>query len=611
VVQARPCYSGHRVLGTRMKTRKFCIALPMLAGLLLVAPAFGQSSRYAVVIGNGNYTELGKLKNPVNDARDFGEALKSLGFEVEFLADADLPSMEDAVVRLGNRLAGSKDSIGFFFYAGHGVQSNGINYLVPADAHIASASFLKTKALSAQEMLDVLQEAHNALNVVVLDACRDNPFSWGRSGTRGLSVVAAQPPGSIVAYATSAGSVAQDGAGRNGVFTSELLKNIREPGVDIMEVFKRTGAGVQAATAGAQVPAIYNQYFGSAFLAGFGSSPVAAETEKKLSFKLEKSHGSVTVEAKTGGTLYFNGTAVGQLKPGFRARVDDVDAGQVSVEMRYEDGRAESKTAEVPRDGVTTVSFTYVERSRVLDGMALVKGGTYLMGNGTSEGSDSERPVHAVGLSSFYLGACEVTQREWNDVMGTNPAVVKGDDLPVTWVNWYDVVEYCNRLSARNGFEPCYWISGSYVACDFSKNGFRLPTEAEWEFAAKGGPALSAAKYSGGDLLDAVGWYGGSSPRPVGQKKANELGLFDMSGNVGEWCWDRFGTYSRSSDVNPVGAPFGQERIVRGGSWKEAAGALRTTARMKYAPDSRVESVGFRLALSARGSSNTMVGVPP
>jgi uncharacterized caspase-like protein len=186
------------------------LVLPFLAALIS-ASAFGQSGRYAVVIGNGSYTELGKLKNPMNDADDVGEALKGLGFQVDGISNADLPAMEDAVLRLGRLLSASKDSIGFFFYAGHGVQANGVNYLIPADAHIASESFLRTKALSIQEVLDILQEAHNTLNEVVLDACRDNPFSWARSGTRGLSVVASQPPGSIIAYATSAGSVARDG----------------------------------------------------------------------------------------------------------------------------------------------------------------------------------------------------------------------------------------------------------------------------------------------------------------------------------------------------------------------------------------------------------------
>lgn len=146
--------------------------------------------------------------------------LRELGFDAELLIDADLVSMEDGVNRLGAKLAASPGSMGFFFYAGHGVQSNGINYLIPDDAHITGEAYLRTKALAVQSILDTFQDARNGLNVIVLDACRDNPFGWTRTGTRGLSVVGRQPTGSIIVYATGAGSVAQDGSGRNGVCCS-------------------------------------------------------------------------------------------------------------------------------------------------------------------------------------------------------------------------------------------------------------------------------------------------------------------------------------------------------------------------------------------------------
>jgi hypothetical protein len=251
---------------------RFPKILPVFAILtiftLLPNAGFAQAvpSRFALVIGNGDYSELAKLANPANDAADMAAALKSLGFETQLLIDADLGAMEDAVVSLGNRLAASSGSTGFFYYAGHGVQSGGINYLIPADARIPGESFLKTKALAAQAVLDTLQGTKNGLNVIVLDACRDNPFGWSRSGARGLSVVSTQPTGSILVYATSAGSVAQDGTGRNGVFTRELLKNLQTPDLEIKEVFNRTGAQVQAATGGKQVPAIYNQFFNSVYL---------------------------------------------------------------------------------------------------------------------------------------------------------------------------------------------------------------------------------------------------------------------------------------------------------------------------------------------------------
>ena len=229
-------------------------------------PPAAAGAPFALVIGNGNYGELSKLANPANDAADMAAALKELGFSVDLLVDADMGAMEEAVVRLGDELAASPNSTGFFYYAGHGLQSGGTNYLIPADAHIPSEAFLKNRALAAQEVLDTLQAAKNVLNVVVLDACRDNPFGWSRSGNRGLQIVGNQPSGSIIVYATSAGSVAQDGTGRNGVFTQELLKNLKTPGLEVKEVFNRTGAGVKAATGGKQVPAVYSQFFDMAYL---------------------------------------------------------------------------------------------------------------------------------------------------------------------------------------------------------------------------------------------------------------------------------------------------------------------------------------------------------
>jgi hypothetical protein len=261
----------------------FFLSFLVFAASLLVTPAFGQEkeARFALIIGNSTYTGLAKLANPGNDAADMAESLKSLGFTVTLLRDADMRSMEQGIVRFGNALSTSPSAIGFFFYAGHGVQSNGINYLIPTNAEIPSEAFLNTKAVAVQSLLDTLQQAGNRLNVIVLDACRDNPFSWSRSSSRGLTVVSSQPSGSIIAFATSAGSVAADGTGRNGMFTGELLKNLKKPDVNIFDVFLQTGADVKAATKGSQVPAIYNQFFEKFYLARAlapAPAPAAAET---------------------------------------------------------------------------------------------------------------------------------------------------------------------------------------------------------------------------------------------------------------------------------------------------------------------------------------------
>jgi hypothetical protein len=226
--------------------------------------AWGQQ-KYALVIGNGNSTALGKLRNPVNDAEGMAAALTDLGFSVDKVLDGDLDKMDNAIIRLKSRLSASVNTYGFVFYAGHGVQSNGVNYLIPVGANIPSAGFLRDRTVSVQAMLNELNDAGNELNVVVLDACRDNPFTWARSGSRGLTVIENQPADSIVVYATSAGSISQDGEGRNGLFTSHLLNNLRTPGLEVKEIFNRTGEDVIAASNRQQIPAVYIQFFGNAY----------------------------------------------------------------------------------------------------------------------------------------------------------------------------------------------------------------------------------------------------------------------------------------------------------------------------------------------------------
>jgi hypothetical protein len=246
----------------------------LLVALFFLTAAFSfAQQKYALVIGNGAYANITKLNNPVNDANDMEAALKGLGFTVDKVLNGTLEQMESAAIRLKNRLSSSKNSYGFLFYAGHGVQSNGENYLIPVDANIQSESFLRQRAVSVQSMLDELNQAGNSLNVVVLDACRDNPFSWSRSGIRGLQIVGNQPAGSIIVFATAAGSVASDGNGRNGLFTGHLLNNLKTPGLEITEVFRRTMRDVLSTSNNQQHPAVYNQFAGLAYL---GSQPTAA-----------------------------------------------------------------------------------------------------------------------------------------------------------------------------------------------------------------------------------------------------------------------------------------------------------------------------------------------
>ncbi|MCQ2313816.1 MAG: formylglycine-generating enzyme family protein [Bacteroidales bacterium] len=217
--------------------------------------------------------------------------------------------------------------------------------------------------------------------------------------------------------------------------------------------------------------------------------------------------------------------------------------------------------------------------------MVYVEGGTFTMGATSEQGSDAEsdeKPTHSVTLSDYYIGKFEVTQELWEAVMGSNPSKFKGDNLPVDYVSWDDCQKFITKLNS---------LTGKY---------FRLPTEAEWEYAARGGKKSTNAKYSGSSNVVHVAWFDGNSGRqthPVGQLRANELGIYDMSGNVWEWCLDWYGSYSSASQTDPIGSSSGSSRVLRGGSWFNSAGYCRVSNRGNNTPGYRGYNDGFRLVL--------------
>lgn len=230
----------------------------------------------------------------------------------------------------------------------------------------------------------------------------------------------------------------------------------------------------------------------------------------------------------------------------------------------------------------------------------LVKGGTFLMG--ALDGESDEKPTRNVALGDFYLGRHEVTQEFYEAVMGVNPSFMADDPKrPVEQVSWFDAVRFCNALSLRDRLKPAYRIAGAEVLWDRGANGWRLPTEAEWEYAAKGGAAhaRAPARYAGSNSIDAVAWYSANSGRashPVGEKAPNPLGLHDMSGNVWEWCWDFYGAYPEGDARDPAGPASGDYRVTRGGNWYCDASFARNANRYNDSPDLGSDGVGFRLA---------------
>jgi formylglycine-generating enzyme required for sulfatase activity len=508
---------------------------------IAVVPAGGaaEPGRTALVIGNAAYSEdIGSLKNPGNDATDMAATLRQLGFAVTLVRDANHQRMAEAVEDFSRQLR--PGSVGVFYYAGHGAQVGGRNYLIPLGARITTEAVVPYQAVAAEEVLARMDAAGQgkSLNVMILDACRNAPFMRGwRSPLRGLAPMQATG-GSLIAYATSPGAVAQDGTGRNGTYTQHLLRFMTEPNLPVELMFKQVRLAVEQETNGQQIP-----WELSSLRENFAFNPGAGET--------------VSPPAVSPPAVV---TPSPSLPP------DTSGGTQVAV-------------GEYPQPPVAPKT----QRNSLGMEFVLIPAGTFQMGSNDSDAYDNEKPVHTVRITQpFYLGKHEVTQGQWQAVMGSNPSHFTGDpSRPVENVSWDDVREFVRRL---NGLE------GGAM--------YRLPTEAEWEYAARAG---TTSRWSFGDEVGQLGryaWYDENAEgqtHPVGQLQPNPWGLYDMHGNVWEWVQDWYGKYASGTVVNPAGPSSGSDRVYRGGSWRYTVRFCRSAFRYYDAPGFRLDNVGFRL----------------
>ncbi len=484
--------------------------------------------RIALVIGNGAYTKAKELPNPANDASDMAKVLKEVGFEVLSGTDLTKRQMEGLIRDFGAKLASG--GTGLFYYAGHGLQVGGENYLVPVDAEIPQEDEVAYAAVPLGLVLTKMATAKNDLNIVILDACRNNPFARSWRGYRdignndGLAKIS-PPTGTLVLYATEPGRVASDGAGRNGLFTESLLNQIKKPNIEYDQLVKSLSADVWQKS-----------------------------NKQQLPWK----------EGNSLSDFYFVKAASNVISKPEKAETSKISAGTI-------------------RKNSLGMELVYVPQ------------GEFTMG---SINDPNEKPAHKVTFSQgFWMGKYEVTQSQYESVIGTNPSNFKGcAKCPVEQVSWDDAKAFIARLNAKNdGFV------------------YSLPTEAQWEYAARAG----TTGFWASPMVDDMAWYSDNASaktHPVGTKRPNAFGLFDMHGNVWEWCEDYFTPYSDSPVTDPKPAPYGynSHRVLRGGSWYVIAPNVRSSIRDGGKPAEGTDTFGFRVAaVLAEGKVEAIVPPAP
>lgn len=326
---------------------------------------------------------------------------------------------------------------------------------------------------------------------------------------------------------------------------------------------------------------------------------VSIEKEKTVekTIKLKQKTGTLQFTVKplsAKSTLFKNGIEKYSWE-GIKI-IDPIIEGEYDLVIKANGYKTFNKKIKIKEGMTTTEDVKMVEGSDIPLEMVFVEGGKFLMGS--DDGLTDEKPLHWVTLDGFWIGKYEVTQEHWESVMGANYWKFKGSKRPCDGVSWFEAVEFCNKLSEKEGLNQAYSGSGNNIICNFNANGYRLPTEAEWEFAARGGIKSKGYKYSGSNEVEKVGWFrknSGGTTSEVGAKLPNELGLFDMSGNVWEWCWDRYSEYNSSNASNPSGSNTGSSRVLRGASIDYDADNCRVTGRGGSPPSVDYFGNGFRL----------------
>lgn len=503
----------------------------MLCILLASAPLAAET-RVALVIGNSAYADAGRLRNPAHDARAVAARLEDLGFDV--IVREDLRSAD-----IGRTLGAFRErlkpgAVALFYYAGHGLQIDGRNYLPAVDARIDVEEDAPQQSLEVARVLETMAAAGSGLKLVFLDACRNNPYAGRtRGASRGLAPVNA-PGGTLIQYATRPGAVADDGAGRHGVFTAAFLAEVGAAGVPVEQMLKRIARRVKTESAGRQEP-----WF----------------------------------EGNIDGDFYFGGTG-------------DTRGGQTAAVARPANAPLAAQ-AQVP--GTTGLTRPAGDSGSLRDCdacplMQSLPAGTFRMGDLTGHGRPDEAPVREIAIARpFAIAKFELSRAEWRSMMGKPAPGEEAScaDCAASQLNWNDAQAFVAALSKKTG------------------QHYRLPSEAEWEYACRAGRADTM--FCGGNDIEslAVRAYGTSTAR--GTRLPNAWGVHDMSGGVAEWVQDCYEpAYDRGQPTDGRAherSDACQYRVLRGDRIDEGNGRGRhVSARTAQSRGYRDFRTGLRVA---------------
>jgi formylglycine-generating enzyme required for sulfatase activity len=615
----------------------------LFGALLLVVPGLASAEpRIALIIANSNYQgDIGSLKNPVNDGKLMGEALKKVGFNVRLVTDGDQNAMKKALNGFSEDLAKAGPSAtGLFYYAGHGLQVSGQNYLVPVSANIKREGDVDLEALSAEAVLKVLNFSGVKVQIVILDACRNNPLMRSfRGNTLGLAKVDA-PIGSFVAYSTAPGSVAADGQGANSPFAAALAAEVQKPGASIEEMFRNVRAKVIAETDSQQVPwdssSLTAPFY---FSKDFGAAGSTAAVEQAFWQSIESSTDPADFEA------YLKKFPKGTFVDLANNRVKALKEGAATAQAAQPAATSEpTQTAALTQPAATGGSKsieltpppgnlkpgTVFRDCKDCPEMVVIPAGSYMMGSpgGEKGRSEVEGPQHKETIPrAFAMSKFEVTYAQYKQFMKESgrdagalcmyyrddqnkwipregftydsPGFSQRNESPAICLNYDDVQAYVAWLAKRTGQK------------------YRLPSEREWEYAARAG--TKTARYWGETSDQQCSYangadqtYRASTPddpgyldcndgfkftAPVGTYKPNAFGLYDMLGNSFEFTQDCLaGGYDGQDHKGAVvGAGSCEKYVIRGASWGRPPNDLRSAKRTGMAPDVRSVTNSIRL----------------